>query len=127
MSFSTEDFFARHVCMDNKKNYCRSSDKSVKPKAYKPYKDGKTSVFLVTDLEDAEICSLGQDNVCNEKGIYGFARIRAKHIISELGIDLDNNPERHANIEGWPEMEEKEKIQDIAQILAANSECVVCE
>ena len=120
------DFLARHVCKTNRKNYCRANNGTVKPKAFKPNSMGKTSVFVVTGLPSSEICSLGNKHVCTKKDVHGFAKIEATHVINEnLSIDFDDSPKGHANLINWPD--HKDAIQDIAHVLAAESECVLCE
>jgi len=122
---TTNDRISRAVCLNNKKSYCRSGSNEVKPKAFKPTSVGETSVFITTSLEEAVIWEITNKYVCEGGTTYGRADIVASQLFTEgLEIDYNNTPEYHANIVSWPSPEEKEKIHDIAQLLAANSECI---
>lgn len=116
---------SRFVCTDNRKNYCRSSDGTVKPKAFKPNQSGKTSVFVNSGLSETEVWNLGILYVCTDQNpLYGRADVASDLVQAcELTLDVDDTPQRHANITSWPNPENKEKIQEIAQILAAAAEC----
>jgi hypothetical protein len=116
---------SRFVCIDNKNNYCRTSDGTVKPKAFKPTQKGETSVFVNAGLSETDVWELGVEHVCTtQKPLYGRADV-ASELIQNCGLRLvvDNSPKRHANITNWPSADEKEKIQEIAQVLAADASC----
>lgn len=86
--------------------YFRSGDGTVKPKAFRPDRQGEVSMFRTCDLEDGEIWQLGDDA--------GAERIPAKAAIArcELTIaqvrsvgllyTIAEPPTRHAVINGWP-------------------------
>lgn len=118
-----DDRLSRLVCIGNKKNYCRVSVNEVKPKAFKPNRKGETSIFVTSDLPEDEIWGLGEAHLCGSGLVYGRADITAD-IVFELGkikVDYNNDPEYHANLT-WPD--DKEEIQDMAQVLAAEADCI---
>jgi hypothetical protein len=120
---SGEDRLSRMVCERNRKNYCRVSENEVKPKAFKPNSKGETSIFVTSDLPENEIWALGETHLCGENKVYGRADITADVVFSlkEIKVNYDNDPEYHANLT-WPD--EKEAIQDISQVLAAEAVCI---
>lgn len=104
------------------KSHYRSSDKTVKPNAFMPANDGKTSVFLISDISENKIWDLGDREVAQirQKALKGRADILALNVFQKkLEVDFNNDPPRHANIIGWPE--EKSKQISIAQELAADA------
>jgi len=117
------DRISRIVCELNRKNYCRVSSNEVKPKAFKPNSDGDTSTFVTSGLSENVIWELGEKHLCGENKVYGRADVNADVIfgLKKLKIDYNNKPEYHANLL-WPD--DKEDIQDIAQVLAAEADCV---
>jgi hypothetical protein len=117
------DRLSRMVCERNRKNYCRVSENEVKPKAFKPNSEGETSIFVTSNLPENEIWSLGEIHLCGENKVYGRADITADVVFSlkKIKVNYDNDPEYHANLT-WPD--EKEEIQDLAQVLAAEADCI---
>ncbi len=120
---STDDRLSRVVCTQNRNNYFRVSTNEVKPKAFKPNRDGDTSLFVTTSLSEVNIWSLGEDHVCGVDKVCGRADILAEVILGfeRLVLDYNNDPEYHVNLK-WPE--EMEDIQEMAQVLAAEANCV---
>lgn len=120
---SGQDRLSRIVCERNRKNYCRVSENEVKPKAFKPNSEGETSIFVTSDLPENDIWGLGETHLCGEKKVYGRADIIADVVfrLKEIKINYDSDPEYHANLT-WPD--EKEAIQDMAQVLAAEAVCI---
>ena len=118
-----EDRLSRVVCNLNRKNYCRVSENEVKPKAFKPNRDGETSMFVTSGLPEDQIWSLGEIHLCGENLVYGRADVFAKLIfdLEKIKIDYNNDPEYHANLV-WPD--DIEDIQDMAQVLAAEAVCI---
>ena len=116
------DKLSRIVCISNKKNYCRVSKNEVKPKAFKPNSNGETSIFVTSGLSENDIWSMGEEHLCDANKVYGRADVVANVVIDlkKIKIDYNDNPEYHANL-NWPE--DKEEIQEMAQVLAANAEC----
>ncbi|VAW96211.1 hypothetical protein MNBD_GAMMA21-1347 [hydrothermal vent metagenome] len=117
------DRLSRIVCDTNRKSYCRVSENEVKPKAFKPNKKNETSIFVTSGLAENEIWHLGEFHLCGENKVYGRADVNADVIfgLKKLKIDYNNKPEYHANFL-WPD--DKEDIQDIAQVIAAEADCV---
>jgi len=118
-----DDILSRMVCDNNRKSYCRVSTNEVKPKAFKPNLQGKTSVFVTSGLPEKFIWELGEKHLCGENKVYGRADLTADIIFDLEGITVDynNEPEYHANLD-WPV--DVEEIQDIAQVLAAEAVCI---
>ena len=118
-----DDRLSRVVCDLNRKNYCRVSQNEVKPKAFKPNSKGETSVFVTSGLPENDIWNLGETHLCGQNKVYGRADVTADVILSleKIKIDFNNDPEYHANLT-WPD--DKEEIQDLAQLLAAEAACM---
>ncbi len=125
LPINNDDTISRVVCLNNKKNYCRVSDGSVKPKAFKPNAQGDTSVFVTTRMSQTEIIDLGVLHICETvNNVYGYANLAVEEInkFSILNIDYNNEPAFHANLKNWPE--DKGAVQDILHVLAAKAICV---
>jgi hypothetical protein len=126
MSATGNKEISRFVCIDNRNSYCRTSDGTVKPNAFKPNKNGETSVFVNCGLAEAEIWQLGIQHVCtSQKPLYGRADVAADIIVHDcnLKLDKDDSPKGHVNIVNWPRLDDKEKIQQLALVLAAAADC----
>ncbi len=117
------DRLSRMVCDLNRKNYCRVSENEVKPKAFKPNSKSETSIFVTSGLPENDIWDLGEDHLCGENKVYGRADVTADVILGleKVKVDYNNEPEYHANLT-WPD--DKEEIQDMAQLLAAEADCI---
>lgn len=117
------DRLSRVVCDLNRKNYCRVSENEVKPKAFKPNAQGETSIFVTSELSEDEIWGLGEAHLCGENKVYGRADVTADVVfgLEKVKVDYNNDPEYHANLT-WPD--EKEDIHDMAQVLAAEADCI---
>lgn len=97
-------------------------ERRVKPRAFLPPKDGKTSCFRVDGLTQAHIERLGKDKVAAARGkpLRGWATLKASIIASQgLSFDPDDTPPRHVNLASWPV--DKDEQLEIAQELAAAS------
>lgn len=79
-------------------------------------KDGATSVFRTSGISDDDIWSLGDRHI--QKQILGRGDIAASKV-TDKGLEVvpDDNPERHANILGWADHDERSKNISIAQQL----------
>lgn len=98
------------------------SERRVKPRAFLPPKDGKTSCFRVDGLTKANIERLGKEKVAVARGkpLRGWATLTARVIPSQgLSFDPDDTPPRHVNLASWPVG--KDEQLEIAQELAAAS------
>lgn len=94
--------------------------RSVKPKAFEPPPDLQASVYRVIDLNEDEIWSLGERHVAGPQGktLKGRADILVRAVLSlRLAVVADNEPCRHAYIDGWPNS--KPAQMSLAQQLAA--------
>ena len=102
--------------------YIRANN-TVRHSAFTPNRNGKTSVFRISDITENEIWVIGEREVASKqnKPILGRADIITSIVISKgLKVIPGEPPERHANIIDWPE--EKSKQKQIALELAAESE-----
>lgn len=93
-----------------------------------PPPDLHLSVFRIDGLQLEEIWEIGQreviDAMSQSRELKGIADVKALKVQeNDLEIEPDNIPSRHANIIGWPEEKEKQKI--IAQELAAEAKLVL--
>ena len=93
-----------------------------------PSPDLRLSVFRIDGLQLEEIWEIGQreviDAMSQSRELKGIADVKALIVQeNDLEIEPDNIPPRHANIIGWPEEKEKQKI--IAQELAAEAKLVL--
>jgi len=98
------------------KNHYRPSNNTVRHTAFMPPSDRRLSVFIISGLNERDIWSIGE-NLRNLE-LLGCADIIANHVYkSELNIEVDNNPLRHANIVNWPEEDSaiKLKAMELAQ------------
>jgi len=110
------------------KGYYSSEKNSVKPQAFMPPPNLHLSVFRIDGLQWEEIWEIGQikvmDAMPKPRELRGIADVKALKVQENgLEIEPDNIPPRHANIIGWPEEKEKQKM--IAQGLAAEATLVL--
>lgn len=101
---------------------------SVKPQAFMPPLNLCLSVFRIDGLQLEEIWEIGQKKVIDAmqqpKVLHGIADVKVSTVQeNNLKVEPDDRPPRHANIIGWPEEKEKQKI--IAQELAAKAKLVL--
>jgi len=98
-------------------NLIRQFDKSVRSKAFFPYK-GKVSVTRHLNLSDQEVFQIGQKITDKRKvTFYGRAEVSAKGVRDEeLEVDATPNMDNpnHADIINWP------KQKDIQKMIALN-------
>lgn len=96
--------------------------KNVKTSVFMPHHMA-LSVFGIEYLSEQQIWNLGAENLSlNEnRPIKGRAEILAD-TVTTIGLLLskDNNPPRHANIIGWPEMKSEQKLYAGKLALRAN-------
>jgi len=112
----------------SQRTHYSTTKNSVKPQAFMPPLDLRLSVFRIDGLQLEEIWEIGQKKVMDAmhqlKVLYGIADVKVSKVQeNNLKVDPDNRPPRHANIIGWPEEKEKQKI--IAQELAAEAKLVL--
>jgi hypothetical protein len=110
-SVATYETLTRFVMQSN---WFRSSDRRVKYAAFMPnLRNGETSVFRISDLSDVEVWAIGDDTVATlrERPILGRADITASLVMAnKLNLVPDEPPPRHANIVGWPQDKERQRI-----------------
>jgi len=110
-------------------SYHYSHEKGVvKPAAFEPPRDLHLSVFRIDGLVITDVWRIGKQQVTEKMKspakLYGFADIKASTIQdSNLRIESDNDPPRHASVVGWPEEKSKRKL--IAIELASRSQLVL--
>jgi len=86
-----------------------SDSERAKPAAYMP-RSGMTSVFRVDGLRTEDVRHLGS-RVLKKPPPIAHATCRGSAIYDcDLRFDPDNMPERHANIVGWPERKDHQKL-----------------
>lgn len=92
----------------------------VKPGAFLPNGSGETSVFQTLDLDHAGIWDLARLGR-QDRELRGRADFSEKDLGPpvNLDLDLDDFPERHGNLVGWPG--EKDARKEVAQELAARA------
>ena len=76
---------------------------TAKPSALLPPRDGQTSVFRVTSLDEATVRDIGRQHVEGARAVQGVATFSAFGIRT-AGLDTvaDEPPHRHANLINWP-------------------------
>lgn len=81
----------------------------AKPRAYLPNK-GKTSVFRVSSLDSDGVRRLGAELLKNPPPL--AHAIGLAHSVYDCGLRFDpnNEPPRHADIVGWPERKDQQKL-----------------
>ena len=105
----------------SKSHFSREKQR-VKYGAFMPSSNGETSVFRTSNLTNNQIWNLGDTHVAQERRmqLLGRGDIQASAVFEKgLKIAADNNPQRHANIKGWPG--EKSERLLIATELAVNA------
>ena len=81
----------------------------MKPSAFFPPSDKKLSVFHTEKIKERQIWQLADQHLICDKCIQFRADISVASVReSELHIDLDNEPQHHANIIGWPDEKHKQ-------------------
>ena len=116
---SPSESLARYLTHGNRYSPVKNS---VKPIAFLPPPNLRLSVFRVDGLTLEEAWETGQANVMPSPGQYlhGFADIKASAVYqTNLDVEPDNHPPRHADIVGWPQEKSERKL--IAQELAARA------
>jgi hypothetical protein len=77
----------------------------LRPRAFNP-KDKRTSVFRILNLSDDEIWQVGKEHVASprKKPLYGRGDLTIDDVkASQLLLDPNDTPHRHADIVGWPD------------------------
>jgi hypothetical protein len=76
----------------------------VKPAAFMPSpKDGNTSVFRHPAEPIEALVAIARAHVVREKNLHGVAMCRAEQVrLAGLTVTAQEPPPRHANIGGWP-------------------------
>ena len=102
----------------------------VKPSAFMPAPNLQLSVFRIKGLDQDAIWELGEKEVVSKiipiKTLYGMAKILSLSVkATGLRIDPDDTPPRHANIIGWPQEKDKQKM--IAIELASKASLILKE
>lgn len=123
-TLSGSESLARYLTQSNHYNL---QTYSVMPRAFEPPSDLRLSVFRINGLSDLEVWKNGQVNVIDKmpqpRPLYGFADIKVLEVqATNLTVDPDDTPPRHACIVGWPEGESnKSKRKLLAQELASKA------
>jgi hypothetical protein len=88
-------------------------------------KDAERSFFRIDGLEYAEIARIGREVAAQRgKALHGWGVVRAREVIacSPLQLKVDEPPDGHGVIVGWPT--ERHKRVNLAQSLADAAETV---
>lgn len=73
-------------------------------------RNGMTSVFRIDGLATSEIRTLGEAHLTKPKPIAHTVSSASTVLNIGLTFDPNNDPERHADIIGWPSAKEKQKL-----------------
>jgi len=96
------------------KTYYRSSDLSVRHNAFMPNRNGETSVYRTSELEDDTIYNIGKNFVADiiNKPLLGRADIIATNVFQKnlQVLSIPQPHPRHANITSWPEDKSERKL-----------------
>ena len=108
------------------KNEFRSSDQTVKPKAFVPPKNKRLSVYRTSTLTEDEIWSIGNEFVAQPRGktLYGRADLLAQDVCTlqqKIEPETSIHP-LHADIIPWPDG--RDDILFLATQLAQRSKFV---
>lgn len=81
----------------------------VKPGAFVPAKNGKTSVFRTFGMLEAQNWELGE-TVAREvqRTLLARAEVHASKVPAPLRIEPSEPPPRHANLIAWPESRDEQ-------------------
>lgn len=91
----------------------------VKKNGFLPYPGRELSVFRIIGLNKTEVIELSL-NARKDKRPKAYATLVANDVYNtNLALEPDNNPIRHANIVGWPNL--KEDQIELAIVLALSS------
>ena len=104
------------------KSHFRTNIPGVKSRAFEPSrKDNSTSVFRVLNLSEIEIWSIREEvELQLDRTLYARADVIVRNITKfGLGVNPDEPPPRHANIQGWPDV--KSERMSLAQQIAAEA------
>ena len=108
---SPSEYVARFI---TQKSYYRPSNQTVRYNAFMPNRDGETSVYRITDINNTEINEIGHSFVADKlkQPLKGRAEIIVSNILEKkLKVEPDPNPHpRHANIIDWPEDRAKHRL-----------------
>lgn len=108
--------------LKSKRQYSKEKNR-VKEGAFLPPQDRKLSVFQTKEMSEAAIWELGEEAFSASKKpvtLRGRADLSVSAVLkTNLKVEPDNDPPRHANIIGWPE--EKSDQKSIAQELASEA------
>lgn len=90
-----------------------------------PPPDLKLSVYLVTNLPENEVWTLGKSVLDQhpQPRLYGKADVRVEAVQEqELKAFRDDDPPRHVNVVGWPSYADgKDLLKSLAQQLAKSA------
>lgn len=110
-NMSPSENITRYILEKGK--YSKNNNR-VRYTTFLPNRDGETSVYKTQSLDNGEIWDIGERYVakpCN-KTLRARADITASDVFNEgLKIEPDATiHELHANIIGWPEQKDKQKL-----------------
>ena len=104
----------------------RPSDNTARHSLFMPAKDNVLSAFRISELNEAQIFSLGEQFVGNPqiRNVLAYAALRAQEFLVEgLGLTPTAEPHpRHVDVEGWSDHATN---LNKAHILAAKSQLIL--
>lgn len=134
---SDDDSISRFIFTRSHYRSTAEPNKQVKPDAFLPYlnkltlwnftlyKRYESSIFVTKNLNEAEIWGIGEEIAeIRTPSLKARADLTVNDINqSELLIDFNNDPPKHADIIGWPKAKEERIMQ--ALILASRASLVI--
>lgn len=94
------------------KRHFSAKNQKVKKGAFLPPPNGGLSVFWTHGISSNEIWVIGEKVIVDQSGrsLHGKADVMVSKILDCEGlfVKLDNNPSRHATVEGWPKDKSKQ-------------------
>lgn len=91
-------------------NHFNRGKSVVKQAAFNPPPSLRLSVFRIDGLNSKSVVQLSSKHILG-KTLYGWAKLTEKNVQKNgLSLDLNEDPERHADIVGWPEDKDRRKI-----------------
>lgn len=108
-----QEILSRYI---TSKNWFSRKNDRVKHHAYMPRpKELDLSVYRTDNLSNLEIWEIARKRIISKmsvpRSLYGRADLQAGNLNNtDLKIDPDNKPKRHANIINWPSLKEDQKI-----------------
>lgn len=90
--------------------WCSRQKDMVKQAAFIPDRKKRLSVYRSDGMTKTELWNIGDRNP-NERNLHGVGIVAVSEVgMVGLGLDPNDDHPRHADITGWPEDKEEQKI-----------------